>query len=355
MMRRIVFIAIAMILGIMAVVLGMLRKHRNVSFNRISPVLFGGLVLVLMSPPAAAQSGGPAGRRFYIRGYSDFLLALPHHEIGYNLLRIDLPETGGLGDNFGRYAVRGEVRFGYRISETRFVREIFLTALPHVGFGRTIPQRNYTWHPDYIGHNVTWRFGISLPKNFEVYWENGGKWNFSDKKAVPPDGPFSLYNAVAVRWNFNVDAYTDHRFYIHGYSDFLLALPHNEISYNLRRIDLPETGGFGDNFGRYAVRGEVGFGYRISKTRFVREIFLTVLPHVGFGRTIPQRSYTWHPDYIGHHVTWRFGISLPKNFEVYWEKWGKWNFSDKEAFPREGPFGTYNAVVLRWNFNGGER
>ena len=145
---------------------------------------------------------------------------------------------------------------------------------------------------------------------------------------------------------------SDHnRWYIRGYLEGGLHPPHNEIEMNLRRPDLPETNGFGDNFGRYDLRGEILAGYRLEN-RVVKSVFVMVKPYFVFGRTVPQLDYTWSARPIGYAKNYGIGVELPDGWSVYLET-HRWELRDQLAVPGDGPFGLNNGIYVRKNFDVG--
>ena len=138
-------------------------------------------------------------------------------------------------------------------------------------------------------------------------------------------------------------------FFLRGYSEAGLMTPHNEMDLNLRRPDRPETNGFGDNFARYAVRGQIFFGRKFA-TGPIREAFLLVKPELVMGRTIPQIEYTWSARPIGYVKDFGAGVSLGGNWSIYFES-HRWSFRDKIAITGDGPYGFHNIVIVRKTFD----
>ena len=138
-------------------------------------------------------------------------------------------------------------------------------------------------------------------------------------------------------------------FFLRGYSEAGLMTPHNEMDLNLRRPDRLETNGFGDNFARYAVRGQIFFGRRFSSGP-IREVFLLVKPELVMGRTIPQIEYTWSARPIGYVKDFGAGLSLGRDWSIYFES-HRWSFRDKIAITGDGPYGFHNIVIVRKTFD----
>jgi hypothetical protein len=138
-------------------------------------------------------------------------------------------------------------------------------------------------------------------------------------------------------------------FFLRGYTEAGLMTPRNEMDLNLRRPDRPETNGFGDNFARYALRGQIFFGRRFARGP-IREAFLLVKPELVMGRTIPQIEYTWSARPIGYVRDFGAGISLGGDWSVYFES-HRWSFSDKVAITGDGPYGFHNIVIVRKTFD----
>ncbi len=138
-------------------------------------------------------------------------------------------------------------------------------------------------------------------------------------------------------------------FFLRGYSEAGLMTPRNEMDLNLRRPDRLETNGFGDNFARYAVRGQIFFGRKFA-TGPIREAFLLVKPELVMGRTIPQIEYTWSARPIGYVKDFGAGISLGGDWSIYFES-HRWSFSDKIAITGDGPYGFHNIIIVRKSFD----
>jgi hypothetical protein len=153
---------------------------------------------LLLAPPVRAEE--PRQSAFFLRGYSEAGLMTPHNEMDLNLRRPDRPETNGFGDNFARYAVRGQIFFG-RAFAGGPVREIFLLVKPELVMGRTIPQIEYTWSARPIGYVKDFGGGVSLRGNWSVYFESH-RWSLRDKVAITGDGPYGFHNIVVVRKTF---------------------------------------------------------------------------------------------------------------------------------------------------------
>jgi hypothetical protein len=160
-----------------------------------------GLALCLLAA-SEVRSEEPRRSAFFLRGYSEAGLMTPHNEMDLNLRRPDRPETNGFGDNFARYAVRGQVFFGRKFARGP-IREAFLLVKPELVMGRTIPQIEYTWSARPIGYLRDFGGGISLGGNWSVYFESH-RWSFSDKVAITGDGPYGFHNIVMVRKTFDL-------------------------------------------------------------------------------------------------------------------------------------------------------
>jgi hypothetical protein len=175
--------------------------RKEISMSMLLRFLF--VIAIFSAPVAFGATTAAAAEGFFTKGHIEGGIHPPHNEIEMNLRRADLPETRGFGDNFGRYAVRGEVFVGYKFQEDGFVRSVFVVAKPYAVFGRTIPQTKYTWSARPIGYARHYGFGVELPSGWVVYAESH-KWTFFDKEARPNDGPFGQNNGVYVRKNFDV-------------------------------------------------------------------------------------------------------------------------------------------------------
>ncbi len=140
--------------------------------------------------------------KWFINGHLEAGITWPHNELGVNLRRPAQSETNGFGDNFGRYALRGQLFLGYRVNRCA-IENVFVVVKPYFVFGRTIPQLEYTWSFRYIGHVKNYGVGITLSHDWKLYLETH-RWRFRDKLAVPADGPFELHNMFVVRKEFEL-------------------------------------------------------------------------------------------------------------------------------------------------------
>jgi hypothetical protein len=138
-------------------------------------------------------------------------------------------------------------------------------------------------------------------------------------------------------------------YFFRGYGEAGLMTPHNEMDMNLRRPDRPETNGFGDNYARYSLRGQLFIGKSFG-TGAIRDVFVIVKPHFVFGRTIPQIEYTWSMRPIGYLRNWGAGVSLGGNWTIYLER-HRWTFRDKIAITGDGPYGFHNMLSVRKTFD----
>lgn len=160
------------------------------------------LALGLLTAALVARAEEPRRSAFFLRGYSEAGLMTPHNEMDLNLRRPDRPETNGFGDNFARYAVRGQIFFGRKFASGP-IREAFLLVKPELVMGRTIPQIEYTWSPRPIGYVRDFGGGLTLGGNWSIYFESHA-WRFRDKIAITGDGPYGFHNIVIVRKTFDL-------------------------------------------------------------------------------------------------------------------------------------------------------
>jgi len=167
---------------------------------RSFPVHFALALSILR--PLTARAEEPRRGAFFLRGYSEAGLMTPRNEMDLNLRRPDRPEANGFGDNFARYALRGQIFFGRKFA-TGPIREAFLLVKPELVMGRTVPQIQYTWSARPIGYVKDFGGGISLGGNWSIYFESH-RWSFRDKIAVTGDGPYGFHNIVIVRKTFDL-------------------------------------------------------------------------------------------------------------------------------------------------------
>jgi hypothetical protein len=160
------------------------------------------LLAVLLLAATLTHAEAPRKSAFFLRGYSEAGLMTPHNEMDLNLRRPDRLETNGFGDNFARYAIRGQIFLGRKFA-TGPIREAFLLLKPELVMGRTIPQIEYTWSARPIGYVKDFGAGLSLGRDWSIYFESH-RWSFRDKIAITGDGPYGFHNIVIVRKTFDL-------------------------------------------------------------------------------------------------------------------------------------------------------
>ena len=260
-----------------------------------------------------------------------------------------LPGRDDVGAIGSRYLVSGKLAFGRQI-DTPVLEGIFGFVELISTHGRNANETLDAWSVEQVAWVRYAAAGILLPRGWWLYVEGQNHWNFSDDEL---GGPYEIYNMVLVGRGFDVTFGSADNWFLKGYLEGGISWPHNEVSVNLRRFDQPETEFFGDNYGRYALRGTVHLGARLDRG-VVRELSIYANPYFIFGRTIPQQEYTWEADYIGTRRNFGGQVILGDDFRVFAEYQAVWHFRDKIAVPPTGPYENYFVLgvskIFDWQF-----
>lgn len=147
---------------------------------------------------------------------------------------------------------------------------------------------------------------------------------------------------------------------VRGYGEFGFSFPHNEPDLG-RCVGAGSLahGGAHDQctaFARYMGSGYVEF--QPFGRGNLRRLFFFIEPRFFFGKTVPQRQYTFSAEPIAMERTVGVGIELPRNFELRWSQhsvqyFGKYNGTlGPSDIGARGPLGLYSSVSIRWNFGG---
>jgi hypothetical protein len=154
--------------------------------------------------------------------------------------------------------------------------------------------------------------------------------------------------------------------FIRGYAEFEIDPPHNERDFGRC---LSSTGSYGGAaaacaaFGRYALGGYLEiqpFGRKLGPIPLQR-LFFFLEPNGYFGRNVPQLRYTASADPILLERSIGVGIELPKDFELrWWQHRSHWlgnygGYLGPADLGKNGPYGLYSAVSVRWYFGGYNR
>ncbi len=266
--------------------------------------------------------------------------------IGMNRLPRHGDDTATIGS---RYGLSGRVAFGRQI-DTSVLKSVFAFVELVSTHGRNSQQTLDAWSLEQVAWVRYAGAGILLPRGWWVYAEGQSHWHLADDEI---GGPYEIYNMLLVGKGFDITFGSADNWFLKGYLEGGLSWSHNEVSVNLRRFDQPETEFFGDNYGRYALRGTVHFGARLERG-MVRELSIYTNPYFIFGRTIPQQEYTWEADYIGSRRTFGGQVILGDDYRVFAEYQAVWHFRDQIAVPPTGPYENYFVLglskVFGWQF-----
>ena len=137
----------------------------------------------------------------WVRGYFDFELAPPHHEIDLGVCAV----PGSACSAYARYQWSAYIEvhpFGRGPLEHAFV---FVNPIAYGG--DTLPQVRYSASPAPILWERTSGVGLELPKGFQLrltQHQNYMLGRFAEPGAMPmnPNGPYGLNMKIGVRWNF---------------------------------------------------------------------------------------------------------------------------------------------------------
>ena len=259
--------------------------------------------------------------------------ALGERVIGMNRLPLNGDDEATIGS---RFLLSGKVAFGRQI-DSRVIKGIFGFGELISTHGRNTDITQDAWSTEQVAWGTYAGAGILLPRGWWAYVEGQGHWSLADEVE---GGPYEIYNMVLAGRGFDMSFGAADEWFLEGFFEGGICFSHNEVSVNLRRFDQPETDFFGDTYGRYAVRGSVQFGTRLSH-QIVREISVYVKPYFIFGRTIPQQDYTWAADYIGSRRSFGAQVTLGDGIRVFGEYQATWHFGDQLAIPGTGPYESY--------------
>ncbi len=266
--------------------------------------------------------------------------------IGLNRLPRTADDVATIGS---RFLLSGRLALGRQI-DTPVLKGLFGFVELISTHGRNTRQTVDAWSAEQVAWVRYAGAGILLPRGWWVYVEGQSHWNFADDEL---GGPYEIYNMVLVGKGFDFTFGSGDNWFFKGHLEGGLSWSHNEVSVNLRRFDQPETEFFGDNYGRYALRGTVHLGARIERG-VVRELSIYANPYFIFGRTIPQQEYTWAADYIGTRRNFGGQVILGDDYRVFGEYQAVWHFRDKVAVPPTGPYESYFVLgvskIFDWQF-----
>ena len=289
-------------------------------------------------PLGSAQPPPDSGRRWLLA--ADLLAAVAPGEniVGLNQFNIGDPEGELLG---ARYYLQGRATVGAAF-DARVIKGVFALFELTSTHGEGAQSGESSWGLGQVAWVRRNGAGVVLPGDWLLYAEGRGRWAFPGREGDFVDGPFEIYNFVWVGKGFAVRRAST-GWFLKGYLEGGFTFPHNEIAFNVRRPDQPETDFFGDNYARYALRGTLQVG-RTVEWGALREVSGYVNPFFGFGRNIPQQEYTWEPRYIGARRC--FGVELL--FDGGWRAFGEyqhdWSFADELAVPGTGPYERYFVI-----------
>lgn len=208
-----------------------------------------------------------------------------------------------------------------------------------------------SWGLEPVARGFVFRYGLTLPHGLRVYMESQDHWRFAGHEEFVIDGPYEIYNMIMIGRDLSWEPGRRDRWLVDGRCEVGFNFPRNEYGVNLRRPEEESTDGFGDNYGRYALRcRDLGVARRIDAGP-VEDVRLYANLFLALGRTIPQQLYTWSPRYIGHQRNLGLQARLRDDWTVFVERQWTWSFADQEAVPGVGPFGEYLSVGVRKRFD----
>jgi hypothetical protein len=149
----------------------------------------------------------------FVRGFTEFGVNPPHHEVDTGRCRPYTARWGGAAAPcaaFGRYHLNGYVEFqpfGRSLGRVPLQR-LFGFIEPKTFFGRNIPQVRYTASMEPILLERTLGVGFELSRSLEIrLQQHGNLWlgrnneylGFAD---MGPDGPYGQFVAISLRWYY---------------------------------------------------------------------------------------------------------------------------------------------------------
>lgn len=305
------------------------------------------VMAALTALPAFAQEPAESSApKSFLRGFIEGGVALDRAGFDGGWRRPDLPN--GVGENLSRYRIRGEIFFGREV-DWGPVDEIFVLVEPELLMGDG-NGRAYDFSATATG--VRRRYGAGLAiVDWKIYVVTNLRWWARDEEAYG-DGPGGLHSMVFVRSPDLELGAADSRWRLTGHVEVGSSWPRNEPDLGLRRPELRETGGYGDNYSRYRVTGEWTLRYRLRSGN-VRDAFVIWEPDFHMGRTVPQRLYTWEPRFIGARVRLGAGVTLDNDWSLYLA-YNNWHVQDDKAIG-VAPGGEHLMLMVRppafeWRF-----
>ena len=154
--------------------------------------------------------------------------------------------------------------------------------------------------------------------------------------------------------------------FIRGFAEFEIDPPHNERDFGRCSSG---TGAYGGAnavcaaFGRYVLGGYVEFQPFARKLGPIplQRLYIFFEPRTYFGKNVPQYHYSGSADPILFERSIGVAIELPKDFELrWWQHRNHWlghygNYLGPADLGKNGPYGLYSAVSVRWYFGGYNR
>ena len=284
-----------------------------------------------------------SGRGFFVETKrAELHIAVNADGIDGGFREFDDVATGGVGNNFARYRLKADLYLGYALNLGP-IKEVYFYVPLEAMFGDNTPGTKASLSARPIAARKSYGLGVTLPRGWRVFAKTGWRWHRFDSDSRG-DGPGGLHNFVHI-WSPDLEWETESgSFQLAGYGVFAFSWPRNEYELNRRpTFDWPETGDFGEDFSRYFTFGELRGHYRVDWWRF-EDVFGIWFPEFHFGRTIPQREYTWEWDYIGARKQFGGGVTFKRGWRLYVVT-NSWTFSNDEA--TGSPDGKYLMVALR--------
>jgi len=299
-------------------------------------------------PLDAVRPAADPGRRWFLAADLIAAVAPGKNIVGLNQFVAGAPDSDLLG---ARYYLQGRATAGAAF-DAPVIEGVFAFFELTSTHGENVRGRESSWGPGQVAWARRYGAGLVLPRGWLLYAESRGRWHFPGREGDFVDGPFEIYNFVWVGNAFELRPGSAPEWFFRGYLEGGLTFPHNEIAFNVRRPDQPETAFFGDNYARYALRGTVRVG-RAAEWRGLREVSVYVNPFFGFGRNIPQQEYTWEPRYIGARRCLGVELLFAGGWRAFGEYQHDWSFADERAVPGTGPYERYFVIGVAKAFRHG--
>ncbi len=330
-------------------------------------------ILVVVSVPSA-EADSFFFQKNFVRGYADFEVNPPGGERDLGRCRTDPAAPSDPASScaaFTRYTLGGYVELqplGRKVGSLPLNR-LFLFLTPNTFYGRNPHGGPATLSMRAILFERSIGVGIILPANFEFrLWQHRNYWLGRYTGVAGPtdrrsDGPYGLYAAAALRWNYGWGRFPTPRQFLRGYAEFEIDPPHNERDLGRCASSAGTYGGANapcTAFARYKLGGYAEFQPFQRKVRSLdlqRLMFITE-PKFYSGRNVPQFRYSASMEPILLELRAGLAVEVTRGFEFrivfhrsVWLGRHRGNLGPADS-GSGGPYGSFASFGLRWYFGG---